>query len=377
MQNVARMTSPTQTPEERESAVRAATLETMAFGEITSRGGMTPRHALNALATLRGEVESPLMASRLRTRLTNEGRTELADRLTQVDATGRVSLRNRSTLGFMSDLTQGMGGDANAVANLLRSGGSRNAMVLGSPVRTLINAMASQTGSGGTIAQSVAEMQAAGAAFGEGDVSRGAAMVEGEQKTALAAAEAVRDNALTDNTSALVNLSNQLANWTTSNPIESSMLQSGGGLLGGVLGGALFPRIGRALAGTGVGRMLTGAAGEAGGAVGAVRGAAGRLGMRALGAPALLAAGLSAIGAYGGTSQEQVEYQRRAGPEWERQANRLHGEASAANRPPPTAAEIGAAVAAALAANPITATVSPLDAAQAATQAPAAGAPAR
>lgn len=373
MANIARSTSSGQTPEARAASVRSAVLETMAVGELTSAGGLTPRHALNALAALRTEVTSPVMAGRVRQRLIGEGRTDLADRLTSQDAQGRVTLRNQSAVGFVSDLMQGMGGDTNAVTNLLRSGGSRSAMVLGSPVRTLISALASQGSGGRTIGENVARMQAEGSTFGADDEARGAALVEGERQTALQSAEETGLNALTNNTDAVVNLSQQFADWAKRNPLESSTLNSIGGLVSGVVGGAVLPRIGAWLAGTGVGSFLTGTAarGAAGAAAGGL--ATGGGAAASLSPPALLASLLSFGGAFGGVEQADVGRQQREGAEWERQSGRLSAQARAAGTAPPTAAEIGLAVAAALAQQPITATVAPVDAAHAASQAPAAG----
>jgi len=372
MANIARSTSAGQTPEARAASVRSAVLETMAVGELTSAGGLTPRHALNALAALRTEVTSPVMAGRVRQRLIGEGRTELADRLTAQDSQGRVTLRNQSAVGFVSDLMQGMGGDTNAVTNLLRSGGSRSAMVLGSPVRTLISALASQGSGGRTIGENVARMQAEGSTFNAADEARGAALVEGEQQTALQSAEETGLNALTNNTSAVVSLSQQFADWAKRNPMESTTLKSVGGLVSGVIGGAVLPRIGAWLAGTAAGSFLTGTAAQ--GAAGA---AAGGGAAASLTPPALLASFLSFGGAFGGVEQSDVGRQQREGAEWERQSGRLSAQARAAGTAPPTAAEIGLAVAAALAQQPITATVAPVDAAHASSQAPAAGAPAR
>ena len=209
---------------------------------------------------------------------------------------------------------------------------------------------------------------------------------EAEDQKNLNAAAQDHDDALTDNTNMLVKLSNEIANWTTANPLQTTALTAGGSFLAGTIGPKIAERAGTWLAGTGVGRMLgmggEAAAGASGGAAkvalgGAartgVRGLLGRIGGAVFGVPGMLAAGLSAIGAYGGTEQEDVERQRREGAEWERQSTRLTGEASAAHRPPPTAAEIGAAVHAALTAAPLTATVAPMDAAQAASRAPAPG----
>ena len=393
MANIARSTSSGQTPEARAASVRSAVLETMAVGELTSAGGLTPRHALNALAALRTEVTSPVMAGRVRQRLIGEGRTDLADRLTSQDAQGRVTLRNQSAVGFVSDLMQGMGGDTNAVTNLLRSGGSRSAMVLGSPVRTLISALASQGSGGRTIGENVARMQAEGSTFGMGDVGRGAAMVDAEQQTALRAAEATRDNALTDNTSAIVNLSNQFATWSTSNPVASSAMQSGGGLLGGILGGATFSRIGTALAGTGVGGLLTGATsiggtiaaakasalallGSAGGIGATLAGTVGAAGAGTIGA--VVGAG-AALGGGAGTLINRAVYDDATMRDTTGRSTReASGQAAytnvfSADMWRGFSTSVSQAVRDGLSNATVTATVAPVDAAHAASQAPAAG----
>lgn len=265
MQNISRTTNQNQTAAQRSEAVRRTTAETMAIGEIGAAAGLTPRDALNAMAKLRTSVENPMMAERLDARLRASGRGELAGRLVQRNAAGALELRNRNPVEFMSSLVQGMGGDTNAVTNLLSAGGRGSAMVLDAQQRRLINAMSSQTAGGQTIAAHIAEMQSAGTRFGLDDVERGRAIVDGESRTALQSAEETRLGALTDNTSAMVQLSNAINNWTVRNPIASSAIQSGGGLLGGVLGGALFPRIGQAFVNTGIGARLAGLTGGGGG----------------------------------------------------------------------------------------------------------------
>lgn len=368
MQNIARSVTGAMSPAQRAQAIQSATRETMAVGEITAAGGLSPRLALNAMAALRSEVESPMMAGRLRQRLTNEGRGALAEQLTQQDASGRVTLRNRNALGFVSELMQGMGNDSNAVSNLLRSGGSRNAMVLGSPVRTLINALASQGTGGRSVAENVAAMQREGGTFGAADVARGRDLRDAEQLTAINAAETVRLNALNDGTSAVVRFSRALDDWTARNPIQSAAVQSGGGLIGGILGGALFPRIGQALAGTSVGRAVAGLAGRTAALPAAASGAARTAARAALGAAGGLAAGLSFGGGISGTDFEENQRRMAAGAEWERQSQRLGAQAAAAGRPAPTADEIGRAVAAALNATPLRASIDPHTAAHAASQ---------
>jgi hypothetical protein len=278
----------------------------------------------------------------------------------------------------MSSLVSGMGGDANAVSNLLSAGGRNAAMVLDSQQRRLILGMASQTGSGETIAQRVAGMQAAGARFGEADVERGRALVESEQRTALQSAEEQRVAALTDGTNAVVRFSNALDNFAKANPILSTALQTGGGLVSGVLGGAMINRLGN-YAATGSGpvasvvRFLTGA-GEAGATVaGAGEAGAAGAGSATLAAPVMLATATvgaivnSARTAVSGTdiSGREVGTGRRlmagAGtvltPLAMSEGGRQIGEA------------IGQYIVAAMRETPVTATVSPVDAAHAATTA--------
>ncbi len=378
MANISRVTSATQTPAQRAAAVRAATTETMAIGEIGAAAGLTPRDSLNALAKMRSSVENPLMAERLNTRLRAAGRSDLADQLISRDAQGRYALRERSPVALMSQLVSGMGGDANAVSNLLSAGGRNAAMVLDSQQRRLILGMASQTGSGETIAQRVAGMQAAGARFGEADVERGRALVESEQRTALQSAEEQRVAALTDGTNAVVRFSNALDNFAKANPILSTALQTGGGLVSGVLGGAMINRLGN-YAATGSGpvasvvRFLTGA-GEAGATVaGAGEAGAAGAGSATLAAPVMLATATvgaivnSARTAVSGTdiSGREVGTGRRlmagAGtvltPLAMSEGGRQIGEA------------IGQYIVAAMRETPVTATVSPVDAAHAATTA--------
>jgi hypothetical protein len=326
------------------------------------------------------------------------GRTDLAGQLVQTDASGTRTLRNQDPIAFMSAMVSGFRGDTNAVTNALGAGGpGTKAMVIDAPMRALINAMASQTGSGETVQQRIARMQATGASFGAGDIGRGAAMVEGEQQTALRSAEATRDDALTDNTSAIVNLSNQFATWSTANPIASSAMQSGGGLLGGILGGATFSRAGTALAGTRVGGLLTGAT-----SLGSTLAAAKASGLAALGGMGSLGATLAgSVGAAGaGTIGAAVTGSAAVGGGLGTLLNRaIYSDTTSTDTTGRTTGEAGGqaaytnvfsgdawrgfttsvsqAVRDGLSSATVTATVAPVDAAHAASQAPAAGAPAR
>lgn len=381
MANISRSVSSTMAPEARAAAVQRATAETMAVGEIGSAAGLTPRDSLNALAKMRSSVENPLMAERLNTRLRATGRADLADQLIARDRRGQFHLRDRSPVALMSSLVSGMGGDANAVSNLLSAGGRNAAMVLDSQQRRLILGMASQTGSGQTIAQRVAEMQAAGTRFGAADIERGRALVETEQRTELQSAEEQRLKALTDGTSAVVRFSNALDNFSKSSPIASTALQTGGGLVSGVLGGAMINRLGASAAGgtglaaravqalTGVGGEAAAvtAGGQAAGAGGAAAGAGGAV-------PLLVGAASLVAGGGIGTLINRAIYSDRTGMQGSQVTSTARGQAAYTNvfssdffRGFTTS--VAQAVRDGLSEAPITATVSPVDATHAATTA--------
>lgn len=357
MQNIARVTSAQQTPEQRAAAVRGAVSQTMAVGEISAAAGLTPRDALNALAKMRTSTENPMVAERLDARLRATGRGDLAEQMVQRDAAGRASLRNRDPVQFMSQLVSGMGGDANAVTNLLSAGGRNAAMVLDSQQRRLITGLASQTESGQTIAQRVSGMEAAGARFGAADVARGAALVQSEQRTQIQRAEEDRLTALTNSNNAFVRWSNQLDNWVRAHPITAAAGSSAMGLVGGAVGGALVQRVGVALGATRVGQALTGVAG-AGGTAGTAAAGIGAAG---------LALGTAGVAALGLQAREAVTGQR-AGGATATTAERAQAAVAMLSPGAAIGRTIASAIVDAFRANPITATVSPTDAQHAAAQ---------
>jgi hypothetical protein len=381
MANISRSVSSTMAPEARAAAVQRATAETMAVGEIGAAAGLTPRDSLNALAKMRSSVENPLMAERLNTRLRATGRADLADQLIARDRRGQFHLRERSPVALMSSLVSGMGGDANAVSNLLSAGGRNAAMVLDSQQRRLILGMASQTGSGQTIAQRVSEMQAAGTRFGVADIERGRALVETEQRTELQSAEEQRLKALTEGTSAVVRFSNALDNFSKSSPILSTALQTGGGLVSGVLGSAMINRLGAAAAGgTGLTaravQALTGVGGEAAAvtAGGQAAGAGGAAAGAGVAVPLLVGAASLVAGGGIGTLINRAIYSDRTGMQGSQVTSTARGQAAYTNIFSGDAwrgfaTSVAQAVRDGLSEAPITATVSPVDATHAATTA--------
>ena len=298
MQNIARSVNANMTAEQRSRAVQSATLETMAVGEVTARAGGRSRDMLNALSKTRASITNERTQETLYARLRQQGGAQgeaLASQMFTVQ-NGRARLREgTSAVGFLSQLVAGFGGDVNRVSNLVGAGGPGAPMTLDAQQRRLLLLLASQGQGGQTIAQNVTAMQREGASFSQADVERGRAMRDAEQLTAIRSAEEQRLRALNDGTSSVVRFSRSLDDFVSRNPIGAAALQSGGGLIGGILGGALFPRIGAALAGTRVGAAVAGVPASAGGAGTAAGIGAGGAALVAGGALAMAGAARTAI----------------------------------------------------------------------------------
>lgn len=293
MQNIARSVTANMTGEQRARAVQSAALETMAVGEVTARAGGRSRDMLNALSKTRASITNERTQEALYARLREQGGAQgqaLAAQMFTMQ-NGRARLREgTSAVSFLSQLVAGFGGDVNRVSNLVGAGGPSAPMTLDSQQRRLLLLLASQGQGGQTIAQSVATMQREGGTFSQADVERGRQMRDAEQLTQIRSAEEQRLRALNDGTSSVVRFSRSLDDFVSRNPIGAAALQSGAGLLGGILGGALFPRIGAALAGTRVGAALAGVPATAGGAA-ATAGGVGLGGAAAISSGALAMAG--------------------------------------------------------------------------------------
>lgn len=358
MQNIARSVSAGMSPAERSAAVRSATIETMAVGEVSAAAGGRSRDSLNALAKTRGTIADPRMQERLYARLSGAGHNDLAAQMFST-TNGQHRLRSQNAVGFMSQLVTGLGGSQNATT-LLGSGGPGQPMVLDSQQRRLLLLLASQSASGGTVASRVNALQTQGEAFDEGDVARGRAMVQGEQGTTIQRAQELHDSTLTDNTSAVVGLSSTIRDWSVRNP----WIAGAGNAVGSVASAALPAALAR-------------------GAPGLLGRTAARLGLAAGGA-GFGATVATALGGFfgGGAIGEGInrlsysDAQRRqsttggdtsilSGTTWQGAAHGVRDLASGAV--PLTAEGIAGALVAALRVTPLTAAIGAHDAAHAST----------
>ncbi len=370
----------------RQATALAAFRESVALQEITAGEGNAPRNMANTLANLQTFLRTPRRQEAILTniqtaeeqaninnpagRARRDALRALRESLFEVDPTrtgGAMRMKAGTTpLELAARMTQATGGDANAAMALLAGGGHGNAQSLLSNMRGVLEFLGRSNVTGRTGGERVTEMMTASAVT-DAEVTARERIVENDQLAQMTRAQEAGIDALTDNTNALVDLSNKFADWSARNPLASAAGSAGGSLLAGIVGGRVTS-----------GAAFTAARGAIQSAVPAgVRGVAGRIGGAIFGMPAMLAAGLSAVGAYGGTDQSEVERQRREGAEWERQSAALTARARAEGRPPPSAAEIGTAVVNALRSQPLVATVSPTDATHAAQQQPVATPPAR
>ncbi len=380
--------------EAQQAAMLGAFRESVATQEVTAAAGSRSRQVSNALASLQTFMATPRRQQQALTNIQREfeatARTPEGERrraglralyegesaIFERDPTRRdphaMRLRTGiSPIELASRVTSAMGGDAQAAANIFAGGGVRNPQAFLSNQRELMAFL------GGPQGESIRRMMGQ-PAYAQEDINRRKQEVRGDDLSAMTKAQEEGRNALTDNTSKLKELSDTLANFAAANPILSTALQTGGGLVSGVLGGAMINRLGN-YAATGSGpvasvvRFLTGA-GEAGATVaGAGEAGAAGAGSATLAAPVMLATATvgaivnSARTAVSGTdiSGREVGTGRRlmagAGtvltPLAMSEGGRQIGEA------------IGQYIVAAMRETPVTATVSPVDAAHAATTA--------
>lgn len=282
MQNIANATArlgPNATADQRSGAVRAATLHTMAVGEVGAGAGLSPRDALNAMAKLDRNLQSNVVTSNLHDALAaRRGGTAVANELfdTTRDARGRTSYRLKAgvdSLQAVSRLHQFTGGNITELQNLLQGGGGE-AMVLDSQTRRLLGGLSSQTSGGESMRDHVQTLLAEGQQFGAADVSRGRDLVNAEQRTQIVSQEERRNAALTMDTAAS-RFSNAVDRFAANNPFASAGLTAGAGgaasllaggagrLAGATSAGALGNAIagGGAALGTTAGVLAAGAAG--------------------------------------------------------------------------------------------------------------------
>ena len=306
MQNIAVATArlgADASPEARATAVREATVRTLAVGEVGAGAGLSSRDALNAYAKIQRGMQSDVVTGHLFEALgARRGGSALARELftTERDSRGQTVHRMRAgqdALGVMGRL-QTFAGGSTQLANLLQGGGGE-AMILDAQVRRFLGGLSSQTAGGQTMAQRIQQLVDQGRSFGQADVNRGASMVNAEQRTQITAQDERRNAALTMD-SAATRFSNAVDAFAHNNPFASSALSAAAGGASSLLAGGLGRMAGATGAG-GIASTIAGGGAAAGGASSLLAGGLGRMaGATGAGGAALgTAAGVIAAGAVG------------------------------------------------------------------------------
>jgi hypothetical protein len=249
MQNIAFATGrlgPNATAEQRSAAVRAATVRTLAVGEVGAAAGLSSRDALNALAKLDRYTLNPAAMGNLRERLMGRGQAgralaaEMFESARDAGGNQIYRLRGRYTdsLQMSSALLRHTGGNSAEMANMLSSGGPGRAMVMDSQTRRLLLGLASQTQNGESISDRVSRM-AGEANYTDADLAAERQIRMGEDTTRQTQNAETQRQALSDNTSQLNRLNKQLENAQAKHPVL--MAAAGGAAV------AAAPTAGRAI----------------------------------------------------------------------------------------------------------------------------------
>lgn len=291
---------------DRQRAAQAAFGQSMAeievlrgsTGESARSIGNTMR---NANQRLQGTVGQQKILGNIRHMSDRATRERLEASLFEADPTRRGQRRLRSQFtdatAFAQEFGRIAGNDPTRLINTFAGGGHGNPMGFLANERRMMGALLGADTEGQTAAARIKELRGEGVALTEADVSRGRETFANDAQSMLTAEQTAHDNALTDNTSKLVELSNRFAAWSGQNPIANAALGTVGSAAGGVLGQGVGRvaggTVGRVAAMLGLGGGATGAASATTGASAAGRGLAATAGggLAALAMTALAAGG--------------------------------------------------------------------------------------
>lgn len=303
------------TPAERaarvQQAARNAYVDTFAELQILRSRGWTARRGGNSLATMSQQLTGNARAEAMRNNLrvaqrnargpmrasldallsTGEGGLFEADPTQRGHFRLREAYRGRA-LNLGARLAEA-GLDANTAANLFAGGGRGNRQSLLAPWRQLMGSLLGSDATGTRGFEAVRELSTV--TLSRGEQGRMAQFFENSPLAQLNRNEEARLTALTDNTSALLQLSNRFADWQAHNPLGDAAVSGGTSLLGSLLSAATIGRLVRGGAGAGGAGASAAQALGTGAGTAAGGGLLARLGL--WGAIALGSAGAGASGA--------------------------------------------------------------------------------
>lgn len=366
---------PGASPEARQRAALNAFRESVALQEVAASTGRRAGNTANVLAAVNNALNNPRRQEQILTNITTAAEQanvndpagqrrraallRFRDEMFERDPTrtgGAMRLRGGvSPLDFASRLAEVTGGNAAAASNILAGTGYGNPQSFQANWRDLVAFLGGQTPTGQTGSQRVREMM--NATVSQEKINADAREVENDDLANFNRLEETRLNALTQNTEGIQRLTDRIDQFNARNPLAAPAAGVGAGILAQTLrtaGARALPFVGGAMTLLGVGSDL--AAGQS-------------VGRTAVNAAGDLLAGGAAIGGLDRRGGIEAAARRAAAGDRGQQASATNDVLSALGR---ALTDFNGILR-----GGITATVSPTDAAHAATQQPSPPTPAR
>lgn len=248
-------------PAARSRAARDAYMQSFAEIQVLRGAGESARLSGNAMAGFNRALSNPGTQAKMRENVSYIQDRALRGRVRAAlfDERGALRAENRNPLMFTAAAMNAGLTDPTQLANVFAGTGAGNPMSLQANFRRMMLGLAGRDAEGKTGLDRARALQDANIALSPDRQAALRELYRNSDRSQLNRNEETRDKALADNTSALVNLSNNLANWSARTPFGSAALSAGGSLLGGLA------------TGSGVGQLLGRIPGGGGGPSGLLR----------------------------------------------------------------------------------------------------------
>lgn len=229
---------PGATAAQRATAGHQAMMQAMAETEVGAMAGIGPRRGANVAAAMTTMLASTARQERIRTNILNAPgladarRREIEGALFENDPSRRGHRRLRAGLAgnfiaFASAAGRAMGDSPDLLANIFAGTGRGNPQAMQANWRDFTSSLLGTNERGVHGYERVGMMlNEAQAPVQEAEMQRRRGLQQADPLTQIVQNEERRANALTDNTNALVNLSNRVADLSAQHPILSQALTS-------------------------------------------------------------------------------------------------------------------------------------------------------
>jgi hypothetical protein len=237
--------------------------------EVARSSGETTRGGGNAMASLSRALTAPAVSDKLLNNIqqyraiSSEQRTQLMTSLFEDDPTRRGQRRLRTQMQNPLAMIEAFGAagiDQSTFMNLTRGGGHGNPLSLLENQRRVVGSLLNTDAEGRSGLTRVREIMNTGA-LSEADVRRGEGIFTQDRQATLNKEQEARSMALTDNTSAVVRLTESLNRTAAESPMLAPFAELGAEFLGSRVGRAAGTLLGGVRrGGAALGGLVTGAA---------------------------------------------------------------------------------------------------------------------